>query len=232
MVKHLGLFGTLLLSLAYPMLISPSSQVLGAQAQKSEVLPFKQPIHTISEFSTKLITTTITLPKETIIKETEEKELDDDTVLDEGENGKKVTTYTVTYYKDEEYSREVTSVDITPPKDKVISHGTKIVWRDFNSGEGTITYWRKLHVFATDYDSHCFGCNEWTATGMRQGKGVIAVDPKVIRLGTKLYIPGYGIAIAGDTGGAVKGNIIDLGFEDARVSGWVSHSLDIYLISR
>jgi 3D (Asp-Asp-Asp) domain-containing protein len=51
-----------------------------------------------------------------------------------------------------------------------------------------------------------------TASGMRAGHGVVAVDPRVIPLGTRLYIPGYGNAIAGDTGGAIKGQRIDLGF--------------------
>lgn len=53
----------------------------------------------------------------------------------------------------------------------------------------------------------------YTATGLRARKGIVAVDPKVIRLGTKLYIEGYGVAIAGDTGGWIKGNRIDLCFD-------------------
>ena len=65
---------------------------------------------------------------------------------------------------------------------------------------------------------------------MRQGKGVIAVDPKVIKLRSQVYIPGYGKAVAGDTGGAIKGNIIDLGFEDARTAGWSARFVDIYLL--
>ncbi len=51
-----------------------------------------------------------------------------------------------------------------------------------------------------------------TATGLPAGKGVIAVDPKVIPLGSKLYISEYGEAIAGDIGGKIKGTRIDLGF--------------------
>ena len=45
---------------------------------------------------------------------------------------------------------------------------------------------------------------------MRTQRGIIAVDPKVIPLGTKLYIPGFGIRIAADVGGAVKGYTVDI----------------------
>jgi len=51
-----------------------------------------------------------------------------------------------------------------------------------------------------------------TASGMKSGHGVVAVDPEVIRLGSKLYVEGYGYAIAGDTGSAIKGNRIDVFF--------------------
>ena len=51
-----------------------------------------------------------------------------------------------------------------------------------------------------------------TATGIQTGPGVVAVDPSVIPLGTRMTIPGYGEAIAADTGGAVHGNVIDLWF--------------------
>lgn len=67
---------------------------------------------------------------------------------------------------------------------------------------------------ATAYTADCQGCSGVTATGInlrenRQQK-VIAVDPDVIPLGTRVYVEGYGEAIAGDTGGAIKGNKIDL----------------------
>ncbi len=53
-----------------------------------------------------------------------------------------------------------------------------------------------------------------TASGMIAQKGVVAVDPNFIPLGTELYVENYGIAIAGDTGGAIKGNKIDLFYEN------------------
>lgn len=55
--------------------------------------------------------------------------------------------------------------------------------------------------------------NDHTATGMKAQHGVVAVDPSVIPLGTRLYVEGYGNAIAADTGSAIKGNRIDLCFD-------------------
>ncbi|MGP6191429.1 MAG: ubiquitin-like domain-containing protein [Vulcanimicrobiaceae bacterium] len=69
-----------------------------------------------------------------------------------------------------------------------------------------------LHVIATAYTAGCYGCSGVTATGVAAGHGVVAVDPSLIPLGTKLYVPGYGRAVAGDTGGAIHGHRIDLGF--------------------
>jgi 3D (Asp-Asp-Asp) domain-containing protein len=51
-----------------------------------------------------------------------------------------------------------------------------------------------------------------TVTGMSVAKGVVAVDPKVIPLRTRLFVPGYGMAVAADVGTAIKGRIIDLWF--------------------
>jgi 3D (Asp-Asp-Asp) domain-containing protein len=81
---------------------------------------------------------------------------------------------------------------------------------------------RRMFVVATGYSAAEPGLDPWTATGRRATYGVCAVDPSVIPLGTKLWIPGYGYAIAADTGGAIRGNRIDLCFDsvaDARVWG-------------
>ena len=73
---------------------------------------------------------------------------------------------------------------------------------------------KEFYVSATAYTASCTGCSGITATGINlnanPGLKVIAVDPNVIPLGSKVWVEGYGNAIAGDTGGAIKGNKVDL----------------------
>lgn len=73
---------------------------------------------------------------------------------------------------------------------------------------------KTMTVQATAYTPYCAGCSGITATGIdvrsNPNQKVIAVDPSVIPLGSRVWVEGYGEAIAGDTGGAIKGNKIDL----------------------
>jgi len=79
---------------------------------------------------------------------------------------------------------------------------------------------RILYMVATAYDPSPASCGRYasgrTAIGLKATKGVIAVDPKVIPLGTRVFVEGYGPAIAGDVGGAIKGNKIDVCFPTRR----------------
>lgn len=199
-----------------------------APMSQSEETP--QPIKTDSQFTDKIIENTKTIPFKTIYKDDPETEAGIDTVLEEGVEGKKTVITKITYHEGEEFEREIVATEETEPKNKVISRGTKIVWRTVQTESGEIRYWKKMRVWATHYDSHCPGCDAWTSIGMKQGKGVVAVDPSVIKYRTHFYVPGYGMAIAGDTGGAIVGNIIDLGFEDAKTAGWHAQFVDIYLM--
>ncbi|SDO10507.1 3D (Asp-Asp-Asp) domain-containing protein [Psychrobacillus sp. OK028] len=75
---------------------------------------------------------------------------------------------------------------------------------------------KEIIVNASAFTASCNGCSGVTSTGINlkrnPGVKVIAVDPKVIPLGTKVYVEGYGYAVAGDTGSAIKGNKIDVFF--------------------
>jgi 3D (Asp-Asp-Asp) domain-containing protein len=80
--------------------------------------------------------------------------------------------------------------------------------------DATVSY--RLKVDAVAY--HLPGK---TAFGLPVGKGVVAVDPKLIPLGTRLFVPGYGRSIAADVGVAIKGRIIDLWMpNDAAARSW------------
>lgn len=73
---------------------------------------------------------------------------------------------------------------------------------------------KEFTVSASAYTASCKGCSGITRTGLNLKKNpglkVIAVDPKVIKLGTKVHVEGYGYAVAGDIGSAIKGNKIDV----------------------
>lgn len=81
---------------------------------------------------------------------------------------------------------------------------------------------RQLTVSAT-----CYDLSGRTATGMPVGHGVVAVDPSVIPLGTRLYVPGYGNGVAADVGGGIKGNTIDLWMTPSECASWGRRTVTI-----
>jgi uncharacterized protein YabE (DUF348 family) len=109
------------------------------------------------------------------------------------------------------------------PSDRMIAYGTKIVVRTLDTPDGPIEYWRKTAMLLTPYTAATSGKNASdplygiTRSGLRVAYGMAAVDPKVIPLGTSLYVPGYGKALAADTGGLIIGKHIDLAFEEHQV---------------
>lgn len=109
---------------------------------------------------------------------------------------------------------------VKEPVARIIGIGTRIVWRTLNTPAGTVRYKEAIQMTATAYypgpESTGASADGITATGMRAGFGVVAVDPRVIPLGTRVYIPGYGVAVAGDVGSAIKGRRIDLCFNTLR----------------
>ena len=101
---------------------------------------------------------------------------------------------------------------------------------DYESGYGN-GYGRPIYVDATAYSAYDPGNGSYTARGTLLRHGIIAVDPSVIPLGTRVYIPGYGEAIADDTGGAIVGNRIDIAFDSHEEAIWFGRQqLEIYII--
>lgn len=133
-------------------------------------------------------------------------------VVSEGKRGLKHLYYQVRYVDGVEKKRSLIRSEVAKkPQDKVILIG------ELGAGISRSFFSRRSVVMhASAYDPGPRSCGRHatgrTCTGMRAGYGVVAVDPRVIRLGTRLYIEGYGYAIAGDRGGAIKGSRIDLGY--------------------
>ena len=160
-----------------------------------------------------------------------ESEIGTEKILQEGSNGQRTETYLVKCWYDEETERDLVDTQITEPQKHVISRGTKIIWRELETAdEGSLEYWRKLRVWATSYDGNCFGCSGKTYSGTLVRHGTLAVDPSLIPLGTRVYIPGYGMGKAEDIGGGIKGERIDLGFEDVSKGWWHAQWTDVYLL--
>jgi 3D (Asp-Asp-Asp) domain-containing protein len=92
---------------------------------------------------------------------------------------------------------------------------------------------RRMRVETTAYSPREPGLDFTTATGARAKRGVIAVDPRVIPLGTRVYVPGYGYAVARDTGGAIKGKRVDLCFDTvAECIRWGRRSITIIIVDQ
>lgn len=138
-------------------------------------------------------------------------------VIKEGSDGLVNRVYREYYENGELISRDVVEETVkVAAVDSVVEYGTKprqtISYSRVNVSRGSeYRYTDCIEMTATAY---CTGTT--TATGMKVRYGVVAVDPRVIPLGSRLYIEGangtwiYGTAVAADTGGSVKGNVIDL----------------------
>lgn len=122
------------------------------------------------------------------------------------------------------------------PRPQIIGYGTRIDVRTLDTPDGPISYWRAYTVYATSYSPSRAGVPPTarnfgrTASGKLLTKGMVAVDRRYIPFGTRMYIPGYGFAVAEDTGGGVRGRFIDLGYDDHNYVGW-SRVVTVYFLT-
>lgn len=177
-----------------------------------------------------------TIPYETVRRPDAGLELDLLRTDQSGANGVRKRRVHFVYENGVQKSREVVEEWVErQPTTKIVSYGTKIVIRELETADGVIRYWRKIRVLATSYTAATSGKTRdhpeygITRLGWRARKGIIAVDPKVIKLRSNMYVPGYGEGIAADTGGMIKGRWIDLCYDEDNLILWKKW-LDIYLL--
>lgn len=143
------------------------------------------------------------------------------------------------FYEDGRETRRETIAEriIKPTVNSIVLVGIKPVIRTLYTSRGSFRYIEVKTMKATAYYPGPESCGKYavygvTYTGKKAGFGYVAVDPKVIKLGTKLYIEGYGKAEAADIGSAIKGNRIDLCYETFREAAMFGvKKIKVYILS-
>ena len=172
---------------------------------------------------------TVEVPFETVYCDDPTLALGEEKVLVAGVPGQAIRTSAVTYMNGVEDSRTTLEETVTlEPVDQVVAVGTGEQVGQVNDkpiiGDGFIvlpsgevlTYTRADQFLATAYTHHDSGCDEYTANGAKVKWGVVAVDPKVIPYGTRMFIVSndgayvYGLSTAEDCGGAIQNKRLDL----------------------
>ena len=180
-------------------------------------------------------------------------------IAQNGKNGITTETYEVTFHDGVEVDKTLVSSVVTrKPVNKIIEKGTaekpKSTSSAQSSGNGgtkstakgeNFSYKKMIVCRATAYDLSYESCGKnpgdsyygITASGMKAGYGVVAVDPSVIPLGTKLYIEAadgswaYGYCVAGDTGTGIYGNRVDLFFNTRQeVKNFGIRNVNVYIL--
>lgn len=180
----------------------------------------------------------VTVPFKVVKKKTTLLTKGKEVVSRKGQNGEAIKSdervYSGTYLARRSQTQQI----VKAPVDKVVKVG--VGQRGSNRGRRVMpaSYspsgkpsGKSVVVSATAYVPGYDGVGYITATGRRAGYGIIAVDPRVIPLGTKLYVPGYGNGIAADTGGAIKGNRIDVCYNSvSQAFSWGRRSVRITIL--
>jgi uncharacterized protein YabE (DUF348 family) len=169
--------------------------------------------------------------------------IDEKEILQEGVDGIKLLTYVVTYENGVATHEEKVSEDVAAePVIEIIEKGDG---RLIVASRGNLRFEKSMTMTSTAYDLSVESCGKTsdhpeygiTYSGTRAKRGTVAVDPRVIPLGTRLYIESldgtsdYGFAVAEDTGSAVKGNIIDLFMEsESDVAAYGKRKVMVYIL--
>lgn len=189
----------------------------------------------------------ISLVKVEVKKEKETQDINYDVVVEEDSNldsgleeikqdgitGEKEVVYEVVYKNGKQVSKSVKSTKVTKePVNKIVAQGTR---KTIASRNGQLLNYKSV-IYC---ESTAYTGGGITATGsvpVRNPNGIstIAVDPRVIPLGSLVYVEGYGQAIAADTGGAINGNIVDVyvNSTDEAINGWGrKYNVAVYILA-
>ncbi|PRO64386.1 G5 and 3D domain-containing protein [Alkalicoccus urumqiensis] len=207
------------------------------EPEREEVLTEESEIH-ITRVQTVTETETESIPYETVSTEDGSLQKGKERVEQKGKEGTLEKKYEVVLENGEEVSRELTEeTTVENSRDHLVAVGTKEPEPEPEPSSETATAasssgsagsnesssadnstsnsggsWKTMS--ATAYTANCTGCSGVTATGVNlkanPGARVIAVDPGVIPLGSRVEVKGYGTYTAADTGGAINGNKIDI----------------------
>jgi uncharacterized protein YabE (DUF348 family) len=155
-------------------------------------------------------------------------------VVKEGEQGLLTKKYEVVLENGKEVSRTLISEQkVKDKQDKIVAVGTKEIAEQVSRGSAETG--KEFYVSSTAYTASCNGCSGITSSGINLKSNpnakVIAVDPQVIPLGTKVYVEGYGYAVAADTGGSIKGYKIDVFFpSNSQAYRWGNRKVKIKIL--
>lgn len=143
-----------------------------------------------------------------------------------GKSGIARNTIKITFYDGKEGKREVISTEtVQEPQNRVIAMGSIT---SVSRGGERLDIREAKYMQASAYTYTGFH----TATGLEPTVGMVAVDPNVIPMGSRLYIEGYGYARAADTGGAIRGNTVDLFMESySQCINWGRRNVKVYVLN-
>ncbi len=169
------------------------------------------------------------IPYQSVHQPVADLEIDNQKIVQAGVPGLAARRIRARYEDGKEVSRVVEDEWVArPPQNQITGYGTMLVEHTIDTPDGTIHYWRAVRMWATSYKPSDTGSDE-TASGLRVRKGLVAIDRSLIPFYTQMYVPGYGPAMAADTGGGVKGRMIDLGYPDAEYVEWHQYVMVYFL---
>ncbi|MCK9217969.1 MAG: 3D domain-containing protein [Firmicutes bacterium] len=180
------------------------------------------------------------IPFENEIKKSDTLEKGFVKVLKKGQEGKREIVQSVVFENGKEVLKEILKESILQnPVAAILEEGTKDT---VVTSRGTVAKFTKaIEMVSTAYDATFASTGKHpdhpqygiTRSGLKVRPGIVAVDPRVIPLGTHLYVEGYGEALAADTGGAIKGNKIDLYFESPKdVAKYGRKRVKVYILDK